>query len=130
MLFLLICYDPKTFVSLSKFFWSLPASDKHAVGHILSRKPVVPCGRIVVSSLHCGHKKTVSNLREDSILLSSSGNMTLLFATSSYSWILCLKFTGVRCCLPAVKTAGRLQTEVVAQNHGKCPHATYFMPKK
>ncbi len=32
-----------------KLFSSLSASDKHAVGYILSRKPVVPCGRIVVS---------------------------------------------------------------------------------
>ncbi len=114
----------------SKIFCPLSASDKHAVGHISSRKPVVPCGRIVVSSLHCGCSKPGLNPGQDSILLSGSGNMTLLFDTSSYSWILCLKLFGVMCCLPAAKTAGRLQTEVVAQNHGKCPRATYFMPKK
>ncbi len=114
----------------SKLFSSLSASDKHAVGHILSRKPVVPCGRTVVSSLHCGCSKPGLNPGQDSILLLGSGNMTLLFATSSYSWILCLKLFGVMSCLPAAKTAGRLQTEVVAQNHGKCPRATYFMPKK
>ncbi len=104
----------------SKLFSSLSASDKHAVGHISSRKPVVPCGRIVVSSLHCGCSKPCLNPGQDSILLSGSGNMTLLFATSSYSSILCLKLTGVLCCLPAAKTAGWLQTEVVVQNHGKC----------
>ncbi len=114
----------------SKLFSSLSASDKHAVGHILSRKPVVPCGRTVVSSLHCGCSKPGLNPGQDSILLLGSGNMTLLFATSSYSWILCLKLFGVMYCLPAAKTAGQLQTEVVAQNHGKCPRATYFMPKK
>ncbi len=113
----------------SKLFSSLSASDKHAVGHILSHKPVVPCGHIVVSSLHCGCSKPGLNPGQDSILLSGSGNMTLLFATSSYSWIFCLKLTGVLCCLPAAKTSGWLQTEVVAQNHGKCPSATYFMPK-
>ncbi len=116
--------------SLARFLAPLSASDKHAVGHISSRKPVVPCGRIVVSSLHCGCSKPGLNPGQDSILLSGSGNMTLLFATSSYSWILCLKLFGVMCCLPAAKTAGWLQTEVVAQNHGKCPRATYFMPKK
>ncbi len=100
-----------------------------SIGHISSCKPVVPCGRIVVSSLLCGCSKPGLNPGQDSILLSGSGNMTLLFATSSYSWILCLKLFGVMCCLPAAKTAGRLQTEVVAQNHGKCPRATYFMPK-
>ncbi len=114
----------------SKLFSSLSASDKHAVGHISSRKPVVPCGRIVVSSLHCGRSKPGLNPRQESILLSVSRNMTLLFATSSYSWILCLKLSGVMCCLPAAKTAGRLQTEVVMQNHGKCPRATYYIPKK
>ncbi len=34
----------------SKLFRSLSASDKHTVGPICSCKPVVPCGRIVVSS--------------------------------------------------------------------------------
>ncbi len=67
---------------------------------------------------------------QDSILLSGCGNMSLLFATSSYSWILCLKLFAVMCCLPAAKTVGQRKTEVVAQNHGKCPRATYFMPKK
>ncbi len=86
-------------------------------------------GRTVVSSMHCGCSNPGSNLGQGSILLSGSRNMTLLFATSSYSWILCLKLTGALCCLPAAKTAGRLQTEVLAQNHGKCPRATYFMPK-
>ncbi len=76
---------------------------------------MVPCGRIVVSSLHCGCSKPGLNPGQDSILLSVSRNMTLLFATSSYSWIFCLKLTGVLCCLPAGKTAGWLQTEVVAQ---------------
>ncbi len=41
----------------SKIFSSLPASAKPSIGHISSRKPVVPCGRIVVSSLHCGCSK-------------------------------------------------------------------------
>ncbi len=82
----------------NKLFSSLSASDKHAVGHISSRKPVVPCGRIEVSSLHCGCSKPGLNPGQDSILLSGSGNMTLLFATSSYSWILCLKLFGVMCC--------------------------------
>ncbi len=104
------------FLAPSKHFLSLPASDKQAVGHIWSY-------------MHCGCSKPGSNLGQGSILLSGSRNMTLLFATSSYSWILCLKLTGVLCCLPAAKTAGRLQTEVLAQNHGKCPRATYFMPK-
>ncbi len=117
------------FLAPSKHFLSLPASDKQAVGHIWSYKSVVPCGRTVVSSMHCGCSNPGSNLGQGSILLSGSRNMTLLFATSSYSWILCLKLTGVLCCLPAAKTAGRLQTEVLAQNHGKCPRATYFMPK-
>ncbi len=121
----------------SKIFSSLPASAKTSIGHILSRKPVAPCGRLVVSSLHCGCSKPGLNPGQDSILLSGCGNMSLLFATSSYSSILCLKLfgvmcclPGVMCCLPAAKTAGQLQTEVVAQNHGKCPRATYFMPKK
>ncbi len=117
------------FLAPSKHFLSLPASDKQAVGHIWSYKSVVPCGRTVVSSMHCGCSNPGSNLGQGSILLSGSRNMTLLFATSSYSWILCLKLTGVLCCLPAAKTAGRLQTEVLAQNLGKCPRATYFMPK-
>ncbi len=114
----------------SKIFSSLPASAKPSIGHISSRKPVVPWCRIEVSSLHCGCSKPGLNPGQDSILLSGSGNMTLLFATSSYSWILCLKLFGVMCCLPAAKTVDQLQTEVVAQNHGKCPRATYFMPKK
>ncbi len=84
----------------------------------------------MVSSIHCGCSNPGSDPGQGSILLSGNRNMTLLFATSSYSWILCLKLTGVLCCLPAAKTAGRLQTEVLAQNHGKCPRATYFMPKK
>ncbi len=114
----------------SKIFSSLPASAKPSIGHISSRKPVVPWCRIVVSSLHCGCSKPGLNPGQDSILLSGSGNMTLLFATSSYSWILCLKLFGVMCCLPAAKTVGQLQTEIVAQNHGKCPRATYSCPKK
>ncbi len=79
------------FLAPSKHFLSLPASDKQAVGHIWSYKSVVPCGRTVVSSMHCGCSNPGSNLGQGSILLSGSRNMTLLFATSSYSWILCLK---------------------------------------
>ncbi len=37
-----------------KLFRSLSASDKHTVGPVCSCKPVVRCGRIVVSSMHCG----------------------------------------------------------------------------
>ncbi len=57
----------------SKIFSPLSASDKHDVGHILSHKPVVPCGRIVVSSLHCGCSKPGLNPGQDSILLSGGG---------------------------------------------------------
>ncbi len=57
----------------SKIFSSLPASAKPSIGHISSRKPVVPCGRIVVSSLHCGCSKPGLNPGQDSILLSGSG---------------------------------------------------------
>ncbi len=45
---------------------------------------MVPCGRTVVSSMHCGCSNPGSNLGQGSILLSGSRNMTLLFATSSY----------------------------------------------
>ncbi len=114
------------FLAPSKHFLSLPASDKQAVGHIWSYKSVVPCGRTVVSSMHCGCSNPGSNLGQGSILLSGSRNMTLLFATSSYSWILCLKLTGVLCCLPAAKTAGRLQTEVLAQNSWEVPTCNLF----
>ncbi len=54
----------------SKIFSSLPASAKHSIGHISSSKPVVPCGRIVVSSLHCGCNNPGSKLGQGSILLS------------------------------------------------------------
>ncbi len=60
----------------SKIFSSLPASAKPSIGHISKRKPVVPCGRIVVSSLHCGCSKPGLNPGQVSILLSGSGNMT------------------------------------------------------
>ncbi len=70
----------------SKLFRSLSASDKHTVVPVCSCKPVVPCGRIVVSSLHCGCSKPSLNPGQDSILLSGSGNITLLFATSFFSW--------------------------------------------
>ncbi len=45
----------------SKIFSSLPASAKPSMVHISNCKPVVPCGHIVVSSLHCGCSKPVSS---------------------------------------------------------------------
>ncbi len=117
------------FLAPSKHFLSLPASDKQAVGHIWSYKSVVPCGRTVVSSMHCGCSNPWFESGSRQHFAVGQQEHDSAFATSSYSWILCLKLTGVLCCLPAAKTAGRLQTEVLAQNHGKCPRATYFMPK-
>ncbi len=57
----------------SKLFRSLSASDKHTVGPICSCKPVAPCGRIVVSSPHCGRNNLGSKLGQGSILLSGGG---------------------------------------------------------
>ncbi len=53
-----------------KLFRSLSASDKHTVGPVCSCKPVVRCGRIVVSSMHCGCNNPGSKLGQGSILLS------------------------------------------------------------
>ncbi len=58
------------FLAPGKHFLSLPASDKQAVGHIWSYKSVVPCGRTVVSSMHCGCSNPGSKLGQGSILLS------------------------------------------------------------
>ncbi|KAF4099134.1 hypothetical protein G5714_019260 [Onychostoma macrolepis] len=90
------------FTSLACFFATLSASDKHAAGPFSSRGTVAHLDRIVVSTLPCGR----SNPGHGSLLLSSNGDVGLLFASSSFSWILSLTLGGVLCCPPAAKGAG------------------------
>ncbi|KAF4099132.1 hypothetical protein G5714_019258 [Onychostoma macrolepis] len=90
------------FTPLACFFATLSASDKHAAGPFSSRGTVAHLDRIVVSTLPCGR----SNPGHGSLLLSSNGDVGLLFASSSFSWILSLTLGGVLCCPPAAKGAG------------------------
>ncbi len=88
----------------SMLFRSLSASDKHAAGPFCSRETVACRDRIVVSTLRCGCSKSGSR---------QTFAVGLLFATSSFSWILCLKLGGVLFCPPAAKGAGGSQPGVV-----------------
>ncbi|KAF4094612.1 hypothetical protein G5714_024634 [Onychostoma macrolepis] len=82
------------FTSLACFFATLSASDKHAAGPFSSRGTVAHLDRIVVSTLPCGR----SNPGHGSLLLSSNGDVGLLFASSSFSWILSSVLSSVASC--------------------------------
>ncbi len=96
----------------------------NAAGPILSRGPVARRDRIVDSTLHCiaakpGHSSLLQ--RDAGLLLATSSFRWILclkfggvlLATSSFRWILCLKFGGVLSSRTAAKRAGGPQPGVV-----------------